>query len=108
MHKSKVLLCIAMLGCSQLAQASATTDALFEGARQYLLDSRASFNQGVFTGAVLARGYDSPACLEGKQNKTVLTGVAQILALSPDLRQIEAPAQIIDHALIQAFPCKKV
>lgn len=98
-------LCIA-LSLSSMAQASASVDALFDGARQYLNDGRSTYSQGYFAGAVIARGYDSPACLDGKQTKVILTGVASILVSSPDLRNSVAPAPIIDHVLLQAFPCK--
>lgn len=89
-----------------MAHASASVDALFDGARQYLNDGRSTYSQGYFAGAVIARGYDSPACLDGKQTKIILTSVAAVLLNSPDLRDSVAPALVIDHALLQAFPCK--
>lgn len=80
---------------------------LQNGAYKYLGDARASFDQGFFMGTVLARAYDSKACIPGgTSNKEVLTAVASSMMKSLDLEKLGNMNAIADASILAAFPCK--
>lgn len=110
MNKVKTAIAIGTLALSSISfaapAANQSTTTFIEGSQQYLADGRATFAQGFFMGTVLARAYNTEACIPGNSsNKVVLTAVAASMKKSVNMEILGNINLVADAAILAAFPC---